>query len=90
MLFSRGAAVLSTVLFVFLCCSNYICHTVNVLYFAESFALPILYSRYQVKSKIHKLKLSDAEVGEQNLTTTQSSSNLGYISNMDEAEVLLA
>eukprot|EP00985_Skeletonema_marinoi_P025004 scaffold17909_cov169-Skeletonema_marinoi.AAC.1 len=90
MVFSRGAAALSAVLFVFLCCSNYICHTVNVLYFAESFSLPTLYTRYQVKSKIHKLKLSDAEVGEQNLTTTQLSSNLGYISNMDESEVLLA
>jgi len=83
--------VLSAALFVLICCSNYICYTVNVLHFAESFALPTLYTRYQVKSKIHQLKLSDAEVSEQNLTTTQLSHNLEQnISNMDEAEVLLA
>jgi len=92
MLFSQGAALLSAVLFVFLCCSNYICHTVNVMYFAESFSLPNSYARYHVKSEIHKLKLSDADVGEQNLTTTQLSPNsVGHnISNIDETEVLLA
>ena len=90
MIFSRGAVLLSVVLFVFVCCTHYICHTVNVLYFAESFSLPPLHTRCQVKSQIYKLKLSDAEVGEQNLTTTQLSFNLGDISNIDEAQVLLA
>lgn len=91
MLLSRRAALLSALLFVFLCCSNYICYTVSVLYFAESFTLPILHTRYQPKSKYHILKLADAEVGEQNLTTTQDlSPNSHNISNMDETEVLLA
>lgn len=86
MLYSQGSAVLSAALFVFLCCSNYICYTVNVLHFAESFALPTLYTQYQVKPKIHQLKVSsDAEISEQNLTATQLN-----ITNMDEAEVLLA
>lgn len=81
MIFSREAAVLSAALFVLLCCSNYM----TVLHFVESFALPTLYTRYQVKPKIHQLKLSDAEISEQNLTATQLN-----ISNLGEAEVLLA
>jgi hypothetical protein len=92
MSFSRGAAALSAILFVVNCCTHFICHSVDVMYFAESFSLTSLHARCQVKSKIfqsiHSTNSGNAGVDEQNLTTTTlAHPNFGDI---DEAQVLLA
>lgn len=87
MSFSSATAFGVAFFFIHCCATYFICHTVDVLYFAESFSLPPLQERCQVKSHNHQLMYStnggDAEDGQQNLTAT----NLGGV---DETITLLA